>query len=577
MTERSFVIIVIVTVVFLAAVSYVNTLDGDWVWDDASSVLINKNIQDASNFTQLFREDQHAFGRGQGNFYRPLVSLSFMLDFALSHDPALDGTLADGTLDVKPLFFHLTNLFWHMATALLLFALLGRMDAPRFVRAVVPLLYVVHPLHTEAVAYMSGRADMMSAAFMFAGACLALEEGRLARRGVCWFLSSLCFCAALLSKESSLIYPFLLLILLLFRPVPSAFAGREKQAYVLRAVPLIISLTIVAVYGILRMSALKFAESNPANTSPLGQRLVETGQAMAFYVKMLFLPMKLHMEQSLNGTPLWSAFLGGLVILLCIGSIVVALRSGHRRIAMGLGWFLVAWFPISGIFPLNAPMAEHWMYVPMAGFWWACAEALNHVTQNPRGRRFALAAMYGLGLFFVVITVQRNQEWHNNESLFRATLRENPASVRVHYNLAVAYGDLEKNYPGARRHYDAVLWLRQLDRPKAPGDESGNVPLMEEDIDVQLSLGLVSLQQREYQRAARHFSVLQGLQGNAGHQKEFAIANMGLVRCYLALGDVPQALRLFQQVLGVTDDGLKPVLQAEMEALLRGAPIHETG
>src|SRR5512145_2849251 len=67
--------------------AYANTLSGAWVWDDASSVLLHKHVQDPGRFFQLFREDQHAFGRGQGNFYRPLVSASFMLDYQLSGAP----------------------------------------------------------------------------------------------------------------------------------------------------------------------------------------------------------------------------------------------------------------------------------------------------------------------------------------------------------------------------------------------------------------------------------------------------------------------------------------------------------
>ena len=63
--------------------AYANTFRGEWVWDDASSVLLHKHVRDPGKFFQLFREDQHAFGRGEGNFYRPLVSVSFMADYWL--------------------------------------------------------------------------------------------------------------------------------------------------------------------------------------------------------------------------------------------------------------------------------------------------------------------------------------------------------------------------------------------------------------------------------------------------------------------------------------------------------------
>ena len=79
-----------------ACAAYLNTLDGEWVWDDVSSVLLHKHVQEPAKFFQLFREDQHAFGRGQGNFYRPLVAASFMVDYAISGGPSPETVAASG-------------------------------------------------------------------------------------------------------------------------------------------------------------------------------------------------------------------------------------------------------------------------------------------------------------------------------------------------------------------------------------------------------------------------------------------------------------------------------------------------
>ena len=94
MTARAYYLLVSVAVCLLGTVAYVNTFDGEWVWDDASSVLLHQHVQDPSKLFQLFQEDQHAFGRGDGNFYRPLLSVTFMLDFLLSYDSAADANPA---------------------------------------------------------------------------------------------------------------------------------------------------------------------------------------------------------------------------------------------------------------------------------------------------------------------------------------------------------------------------------------------------------------------------------------------------------------------------------------------------
>ncbi|MBI3119017.1 MAG: hypothetical protein HYZ00_10050, partial [Candidatus Hydrogenedentes bacterium] len=375
MTEKHFRILAPLAILLAAGVAYVNTLDGDWVWDDASSVLLNEHVQQPGYFFQLFREDQHPFGKGAGNFYRPLVAASFMLDFVLAFDSEQDHPLAPHRpADVKPLVFHLTNLLWHAAAAVLLFFLLLRLDAPRWVAVAAPLLFVTHPLHTEAIAYISGRADMMSAAFMFAGLGLALSNARATRRRIDWGAGSLCFVAALLSKESSMIFPVLLALLIFLRPRPQPLAEPVKTYYLREATPLFAAAAILVVYALLRSTVLHFGELAEQTALPFGTRLLQTGQAFAFYLQKLFLPTRLHMEQTLAGVPTWTSAVGWAGLLLILAGLVGARRAGHHRIALGLAWFLAAWLPISGIFPLNAPMAEHWMYVPMAGFWWALCE-----------------------------------------------------------------------------------------------------------------------------------------------------------------------------------------------------------
>lgn len=563
MKESTFRLCVIVGVVFAGGVAYVNTFSGDWVWDDASSVLIHKHVQDPSKFFQLFREDQHAFGRGAGNFYRPLVAASFMLDFVLSYNPQRDAPTSSPYPNVKPLLFHITNLLWHLAAAVLFFILLTRLDAPRFVRAVVPVIYVVHPLHTEAVAYISGRADMMSATFMFAGIWCALWERR---RVMGWVLSALCFCAALLSKESSSIFPILLTVVALLPLVHMETKATRKAFLNQRAIPIIAALVMVAAYAMLRMTILRFADAIPPNTPPLTQRLFETGQAFFFYLRKLFAPTHLHMEQILGAVPAWHALAGWCGLLLCVAVLVFALRARHTRLAIAVAWFLATWFPISGLFPLNAPMAEHWMYVPMAGFWWALVEIALLLAPTPNRQRLAGALSYALCLIFVVLAIQRNRDWHDNERLFLATLRENPNSARVHYNLAVAYEDLLGNLPGARRHYEAVLPLYEAQK-KALSGGGGTSYLLEDEIDVHLSLGRIALRQGEFAEAIKHFTPLATLK-NEKYRPQLSVATMGLAKCCLALGDLPAADAAFRRAVM-----LDPANVPEVEALLQGKPI----
>lgn len=595
MPESYFRLLVLVALVVLGGAVYLNTCDGQWVWDDVSSVLLHQSVQApglllhgeggtsespwlsrlAAAILELFREDQHAFGRGQGNFYRPLVSLSFAADFALSHRAGQ--TVSGAHPQLSPLFFHLGNILWHLIAAGLFFALLTHWGAPRFVRASVPLLYVVHPLHTEAVAYISGRADMMSAVFLFAALYFATGEKIGLRRYGAWMLMLFAIAAGLCSKESSAIFPLLLLAVFLVRNTSKSENSldgkvdaaslphqRGRKPLLLSLCPLVLSTLAVGLYFALRSTILNFAPGKAAVAStPFSQRLTETLQAFAFYLRDLFFPVHLHMEQTLADTPGWTALVGAVLLLGIVALLIHAVQRGWKNVATGLAWFLVTWLPISGLFPLNAPMAEHWMYVPMAGFWWAAAELLwlgvgALQPARPWAAPAAACAVFLLLLEFCGLTAARNDEWDNNERLFLSTLRENPNSFRVQYNLAVTYEDILKNPPAARRHYDEArrLILRA---------GSSDAALAASRADVELSLARIHLEQGNYTEAAEHFSAVLSGRPNPEFGAE-AIFGMG--KSLLALGELGNAYAHLEQAAQIN-----PALAPEAQRLIEGGAI----
>lgn len=542
-SEKAFTGALVLGLILLGIVAYSNTFSNGFVWDDASSVQINKHIQDPSFFFQLFKEQQHPFKmQDGGNFYRPLVAASFMLDYVLAGGMDSNGEIATWS-------FHLTNMLLHIAAAVLLLLLMTRLGAPRLVRCLAPMVYVVHPLHTEAVAYISGRADMMSAVFMFAGLWFAIWDETFRRRIWGTTLSALCFAAALMSKESSLIFPVLLAVLVVARPV--AASERRNQVYMARSIPLGVSIAILAVYGVLRMTVLHFG-SAPAVDNSLGSRLVEMCQALALYAGLLFVPVHLHMERTLTDATLWTAITGAALFVVIIGALIaLGLHRGRAfeprwRIALGLGWFVVTWLPISGIFPLNAPMAEHWMYVPLAGLLWAMAEVAAFLVRGRNGQVALGGLVCAMSVYFVVLTVDRNRDWHDNETLFVATLAENPNSARVHQNLAITYDDILGNRPGARRHYERVLEINanQKRAAAAPGSE---LPVWPQELDVHRALGEIYLRDKQYGVAASHFAKMANVKPANDKQKALVCAGIvGLGKSLLGMGNRAKAWEVFE-------------------------------
>jgi tetratricopeptide (TPR) repeat protein len=272
------------------------------------------------------------------------------------------------------------------------------------------------------------------------------------------------------------------------------------------------------------------------------------------------------MERTLDGVPGWVGPLGWVLLAGVVVGALSALSSRKYRIAAGLVWFLAAWAPISGIFPLNAPMAEHWMYVPMAGFWWAAAECLVLAFDRPRLRWVPLLSAGAACVALVMLTAQRNQDWHDNERLFVSTLKQNPNSIRVHYNLAVTYEDILKNYAGARRHYEVILRLQGQE-----GAVTEPRPAKVAEGELRLALGRVLEKTGAPALAAEQYQRLISLKSAAPEPGAALEAAIGFGRCFLAMGDWPNAAQVFAQIVQKAPEAAGP----EVKRLLAGAPLVE--
>ena len=205
------------------------------------------------------------------------------------------------------------------------------------------------------------------------------------------------------------------------------------------------------------------------------------------------------------------------------------------------------------------------MYVPMAGFWWAVLEGLFLLASRAQVRLLPLVAVALLALLFLGQTIERNRDWQSNEAIFRATLADNPATDRVHFNLATTYDYLEGNLPGARRHYEAVLAIYEA-RKQSP--VSGVTVPVGEEIKVRLSLGSVLLRQQEYSDAYPVFNSVMPLVQQEAFRLQAAEAALGLGQCFLGLGEYGSASQALQQAAT-----LDATLAPRVRDLMRGAPL----
>ena len=183
----------------LAALVYLNSLGGDFVWDDRFLVLNNPRVQSVRHLPDLLTSDyvyvaetNQAYG-----YFRPLSSLSMVADWAIWR--------------ADPRGFHLTNVLLHAAAALLAALLAARLGLDRAAAWAVGALFAVHPIHTESVAWIAGRTDVL--AFLLAAAAFAVHLGPAGRKQMArpgWWrepTAVLLFALALLAKEMAAVLP----------------------------------------------------------------------------------------------------------------------------------------------------------------------------------------------------------------------------------------------------------------------------------------------------------------------------------------------------------------------------------
>ncbi|PYI94704.1 MAG: hypothetical protein DME97_00315 [Verrucomicrobia bacterium] len=419
-------------------------LSGGLIWDDASLIRDNPFSKSPLLIPEAFRH--YLALDGSSPHYRPIQNISYFLDYLI--------------WNTDPFGYHLSNLIWHVGSGLLLYFLLLRLFEPfrnRFPNRpnlfggaafFVALFWIVHPVHSAAVDYISGRADSLAFFFACAAWLVYLKArsvgprlSRLALHSCAAALALVCLC----SRESGCIW--LLLFLFYLFPFERESSRRFKSIVVAACVGLI------AIYAGLRQLPSEHLLSPAGNALPFGQRAVLMLRALGDYGELMVFPWNLHVERTVRisetATTLLATHYPYLIGLLVAALLLYgALRKGKAQPIriLGMAWFILAYLPVSNLFPLNATVAEHWLYLPSVGFLifiagcWLEWPARSRIFLATLG----CAALLGLSARSFV----RSGDWLNPETFYRQSLAAGAAKTRMALNLAQTYA-AQGDYPKA--------------------------------------------------------------------------------------------------------------------------------
>ena len=195
---------------------YANTIQNDFVWDDRTLFIVNYHQWKWENIKDLLLRPDNLFGANDNRFYRPLPNITFLIDRSLW------GQNASG--------YHLFNILFHTLSTITVFYIARNLFGSFYAGAAATLLFAVHPIHTEMVAWINGRNNTISGFFYLLTFYYYIRFRRLGTKSALT-ASLIAFSCSLLSKEYALTFPMIILLYEISYTENRVKTGRENRNF----------------------------------------------------------------------------------------------------------------------------------------------------------------------------------------------------------------------------------------------------------------------------------------------------------------------------------------------------------
>ncbi len=421
--------LILPALILIGILVYANAITNGFLYDDFVDLKAVKQYQNPAHLPLLFVSDTD-------RLYRPLKYALYVFDYWV--------------WGLRPFGCHLTNIILHLLCCAAVYLLIRRITTSYTTAFWVSLFFLIHPVQTESVTWVASRGSPASTLFFLLALLLFLRAEKENRFR--WtLLSVLAFYFALLAKEMAVTLPFILVAyILLFR--------RREYGFRKVATRLAPFVGVIFFYGITRTLILK----GVSQEEPLPHHL-----AIAFshlpiilwrYIGLLFFPLRLCADYQITPFPQWNAefYLAALGWLL---TFVFLFRMGRNRplLAFFALWFFITLLPVINLVPINAFMAERFLYLPSIGFWgfWAAL-----ADERLKGRMRIIMAIIAacVALLFAVRTIIRNADWESELTLWSYEAKVHPANFNLHHLYAEALARAGK-FENARIEYKRAIAL----------------------------------------------------------------------------------------------------------------------
>ena len=415
----------------LAVLPYVNTLFGSFVYDDRLQIFENPYVHSFRHLREIFGTTVWSFQGAQGvsNYYRPLMTFGYLLSYQIAGP--------------VPFSFHLASIVLHALVVLLVFCFLRRLSGER-AALIAAVLFALHPIHTESVAWIAGVTDLELAVFYLLTFLLYLRPADSGKEFGLRAAMCASYALALLSKEQAMTLPVLVTVFEHFyREDRATTSVRQKVS---RYAPLwVMAALYLAVRGILLggvasvvsrpgLSWYEVALSAISLTGGYLWKLLWPAHLSAFYV--------FHKSSHLADR---NVLLGLAGFALC-GIAFAVLWRRARIVSFALLWVFLTLGPVLNARWMPASVfAERYLYLPSVGFCWILGWAAVKLWSGnapalvrPLCRAVPLL-LVAVALPYAVQTVSRNRDWRTEQTLYRRTLATQPGASLIRSDLGAIY------------------------------------------------------------------------------------------------------------------------------------------
>lgn len=496
-------------IIILTVIIYGNSLNNDfWAIDDPV-VINNPHIQHFTlqNLKDIFNP---SFIIEEGTYYKPFVYLSFSLEYFVWKN--------------NPFGYHLTNLIIFIISLVFIYLTLELLFKNTFIPFVTTLLFAVHPVHSEAVLWISSRTHLLSALFCLTSFYFFIRSAEITGnlRIFYYFLSLLNFVFALFSHPFSCVYAMLLL--LYFYCFPVKLEKKYKIAFIIILFFIGAGCEFISFFF---QHAQKWRLQTMEETGILKNLFISV-IVLGKYCKLLFWPAGLSAIYKINTDVkfLRIDFIMSLLLWVLLVCSILYSAVKDKELFFASGWFIIFYIPVSHIFmPLIFNMADRYLYFPSVGIFLLFSILLYRFLKGKSKiiKNSLLTAAIIIICFLSFLTYERTLLWKDSMTLCNDILSK--------YDVDIVY-----NHRG-------YMYNNNGEYDKAINDFTHALSLNPELVEAYYNRGSAYFNKNDYDRAIRDFTHAINL------KPDYVVSLNGRGMAYMKRGEYNRAIADFTTAL----------------------------